>query len=72
MAYKQPPQPLSIDDLGLQHWIDSGRGKQNGFGWKEFDLFCELNVPVTVIGRIYNKSGKTIKAWKAKRKEMQG
>lgn len=70
MAARKPPERLTIDDLGLPHWIDSGRGTQNGYGWKDFDLFCELKVPDTVIGRIFNKSEKTVKSWKARRSAL--
>lgn len=69
MAHK-PPIKLSIDDLGLPHWINAGRGNQNGYGWKDFDFFCTINMPDTVMGRVFNKSDKTIKAWKAKRDEL--
>jgi hypothetical protein len=52
MAKHIPPVKLSIDDLGLEHWINTGRYKQNGYGWKDFDFFCEVKVPAAVIGRI--------------------
>lgn len=68
---KTPPRPPQIDDFGLQHWIDSGRYKQNGYGYKDFDLFCELKVPAAIIGRIFNKSVKTVKDWQARRTAMQ-
>jgi hypothetical protein len=72
MAAKHvPPVRLSIDDLGLEQWINAGRYKQNGYGWKDFDLFCEKKVPVAVIGRLFNKTDKTIKDWARRRKEMQ-
>jgi hypothetical protein len=69
---KTPPIRASIDDLGLPHWIDSHRGTQNGYGWKDFDLFCELRVPVAVMGRIFKRSDKTILDWKRRRAVMKG
>lgn len=69
MANRQPTPPKreAIDDFGLPHWIDSGRYKQNGYGWKDFDLFCSLDLPDTVIAKIFNKTNKTVKNWKQRR-----
>lgn len=70
MAHTPPPRP-TIDELGLPHWIDAGRGSQNGYGWSDFDFFCSIKVPDTVLGRIFNKSPRTVYMWKKKREEMQ-
>lgn len=70
MANRQPPKKETIDDFGLQHWIDAGRAKQNGYGWKDFDLFCKKKMPNAVMGRVFNKSEKTIKAWKERRSAL--
>jgi hypothetical protein len=67
-----PPVRLSIDDLGLEQWINAGRYKQNGYGWKDFDLWCsdDIRMPVAVMARIFNKTDKTIQDWKRRRSEL--
>lgn len=66
-----PPRPDAIDDFGIEHWINSHRDTQNGYGYKDFALFVELHVPNTVLGRIFNKSEKTIKDWRRRIEAQQ-
>lgn len=66
-----PPRNETIEDFGLQHWIDTGRAKQNGYGWTDFDKMCRMRdgkgLPDAVLATIFNKSNKTIKDWKRRR-----
>lgn len=62
---------LSIKEQGgIEIKLEDERRQHNGFGYKEFDLFCKLRLPNTVIAKLMNiKTVDTVKKWKGARIE---
>lgn len=66
-------RPRTINDEGgIVVKLDNEAGLHNGFGYKQFDLFCRLNVPNTILARLMAvKTVDTIKNWKAYREQVK-
>ena len=72
MSHRLPPR-LTIDDLGLPHWIDARRSKSLGgrYGWTDFDLFCDIDMPIVYMAKVFCVSDKTIKDWRRRRLDIK-
>lgn len=52
--------------------LDAEAARHNNHPYSEFDLYCRLNVPRTVIARLMNvKATSTIEKWQELRDNLQ-
>lgn len=51
--------------------LDSESAEHNHLTYYHFDLMCRLNVPKTVIARLFNmKAASTIEVWQKQREQL--
>ena len=59
MRYK----PLSIEDIGLETYLNNKQERHNGQGYKEFCLFIKSGVNKTNLARVFSVTNHTIDKW---------
>jgi len=57
------PKRPSIEDVGLEKYLNDSKALHNGLGYAEFVQRVELQEPKTVIAKAFNVEKQTIYRW---------